>query len=189
MAELLTVNAYECCPHPLTSGEGFSCANMQHRVCVELLAAEGYGGEEAIMKVAELKGHLLDDWVARSHGWTKYLDDKNIWWWRQKVIGDTVGILQTQCDAYQPSADWNTGGQLLDDGGIFVVKSERPPGLDLEVPAYLGKRSNAPEGDGQMVGNTYLEAAMRTFVFLRFGYEVDDAPDWGVYAQPPEDRK
>ncbi len=144
------------------------------------------------MKVSDLSGHLLDDWVARSHGWTKYLDTKNIWWWREKVVDDDVGVLQTPCDSYQPSADWNSGGALLDAAGIFVFKEEIRHDNGAYVSRYTSGRSISREGvsregRGQMGGSTYLEAGMRTYVFLWFGWDVEDQPNWADYPKYPGD--
>ncbi len=130
------------------------------------------------MKVTDLKGHLLDDWVARCHGWTKYLDEKDIWWWHVNVSGDEVGILQTTCDSYQPSSDWNTGGQLLDDAGIFVMKTEPNPAIHPGTGYYSAGHAPTPAGFSNMTGETYLQAGMRFFVYLKFGSDVEDDPNW-----------
>ncbi|WP_175712173.1 phage protein NinX family protein [Burkholderia ambifaria] len=114
------------------------------------------------MKVSELTGSMLDYWVARAEG----ADD-------ERATRDAMN--------YRPSSIWSQGGPIIDREDIATWKGIGD--IIKEVPV-LTWFANAPGMEGYnakslfidvsdgMRGPTPLVAAMRAFVFMKFGEEV-----------------
>lgn len=129
------------------------------------------------MKVAELEGPLLDYWVARAGNWPRpRVDDGLCWIDVPACDGDPAGALDA---AFSPSSDWEVAGPIIEREGIGFWKGGDPEsGARGAVwDAATGCPANAietssPDGSGP----TPLIAAMRAFVQLKFGSEVEDVP-------------
>jgi hypothetical protein len=112
------------------------------------------------MKTSELEGVALDWAVAKC-----------------EFVGDLPfvsigGELRSKHDAwhYHPSTDWAQGGPIIEREGITVVCWAMRPGPDWMARLWLelnGRDSAA------FTGPTPLIAAMRCYVHLTLGDEVD----------------
>ncbi len=108
------------------------------------------------MKVAELEGAMLDYWVARAEGAT-----------------GKVNMM------FMPSTNWAQAGPIIEREGIGVWQGyDSDSRGKVEVwEAADGSPVHAIEVSGPMgEGPTPLIAAMRAYVRLKFGKEVQDTP-------------
>ncbi len=104
------------------------------------------------MRVSELKGELLDYWVAKAND------------------VEEVHVIDSHCvvnhQRWEPSIDWSQGGPIIEREGINLSHSLEP---DSEhCTAFM--RS----GRNRQKGFTPLIAAMRCYVDSKFGEEVTD---------------
>ncbi len=113
------------------------------------------------MKTAELKGTLLDYWVAKAEG----MDPQAEWlvptWnfsWRAATPRGTFTSAGTRF-----SGDWAVGGPIIEREGISLA------------PAPTGWHATWPERPNEAEGPTPLIAAMRALVAAKFGDDVSDA--------------
>ena len=112
------------------------------------------------MKVSELEGASLDQWVARAEGIeVKYSTVEQYW----RVIGNSEDL------HWAPHLDWSQAGPIIERESISLIAP------------HIGDRWEASYGstvETQAVcdGKTPLEAAMRVYVTARFGKEVFDSP-------------
>lgn len=123
------------------------------------------------MRVSNLQGELLAQWVARANGWPVEVED-----------GDDVdsplytrdehGIPQSfTVHGYWPHGNWVQGGPLIaawidtldraDDHGTYPVTADEP--------------WYASAGRASAIGPTPLIAAMRAYVASKFGDTVSDS--------------
>lgn len=118
------------------------------------------------MKVSDLSGVMLDYWVAKALG------KPNV------TIGYTRNAVETMSDervcytsgvAFRPSRVWNDGGPIIEQELCQFSKSPPMYGPKNRIEAFLGASETLRRG---AVGATYLEAAMRAFVRLKFDDEV-----------------
>jgi hypothetical protein len=127
------------------------------------------------MKVAELEGALLNYWVGRACGIdsTRLSDDGSECF----VYGGLPA--NGGMELYAPSTDWSEAGPIIEREGIGVWEGYESESHG-EVKAWEaadGSPVHAIEITGPMgKGPTPLIAAMRAFVRLKFGKEVEDAP-------------
>lgn len=110
------------------------------------------------MEVAELKGTLLDHWVARSRGLKPYTingsSDENL------MLNDESA--EFGCTTYQPSTDWATAGP--------IITRER---ISLQwINANWMAKKQFRDKSVVHCDASPLVAAMRCFVESRFGREV-----------------
>ncbi|KWK74127.1 phage protein NinX family protein [Burkholderia ubonensis] len=122
------------------------------------------------MKVSELTGALLDYWVAHAQGRrAEIVDGKAIVVRiRAGILDDNGGGTYVLRGPYQPSTRWDVGGEIIERERITVTPVYR----GAEWGAYI--RNCCYESDDvDQIGPTPLVAAMRAFVALKFGDEVD----------------
>jgi hypothetical protein len=128
------------------------------------------------VRVSELEGALLDYWVARAGNWPRpRIDDGLCWIDVPACDGDPAGALDA---AFSPSSDWEVAGPIIERTGIGFWKGSGSKGGVRAEPWEATTRSPAnaiemPAPD--VTGPTPLIAAMRAFVRLKFGDEVEDA--------------
>jgi hypothetical protein len=118
------------------------------------------------MKVAELKGALLDAWVARAEGYDVVpapTDPQGCW-------VDTGGTPFP----FRPSTDWSQGGPIIEREGIAPFKGHDCWGAEVrgESPDHW---IDTTTYDADATGPTPLIAAMRAYVASKFGEEVPDS--------------
>ncbi|KWD49686.1 hypothetical protein WL67_20825 [Burkholderia ubonensis] len=122
------------------------------------------------MKVSELTGALLDYWVAHAQGRRAEIVDGTA-----IVVRIRAGILDDNGEGtyvlrgpYQPSTRWDVGGEIIERERITVTPVHR----GTEWGAYIRNCCYESE-DPDQIGPTPLVAAMRAFVALKFGDEVE----------------
>lgn len=121
------------------------------------------------MKVAELEGVMLDLWVARAMGYSSVgaLErESNLC----VVAGDGF-----QVKDWNPSADWEQGGPIIEREHIDLRYSYSLGEWDAKINDLAWEDCSDFE-----TGSTPLQAAMRAYVASKFGNEVPDMAD----AQP-----
>jgi hypothetical protein len=125
------------------------------------------------MMVAELKGALLDYWVARACAYVAELEPDVC-----SVPGlpdelQLQGIRGGTSDIYSPSRYWEQGGPIIEREGITLCFSGNVV-ANNKWEAYTGAMQtyDGLEGDHMAVGPTPLIAAMRVYVTSKFGDEV-----------------
>jgi hypothetical protein len=118
------------------------------------------------IKVSELAGAKLDYWVAK----TEQLIPE--------VLGATCFLKEIggeyQCWPYKPSSDWSQGGPIIERESI-CVSGPGPmggPSPEYEWTSYIDTGSFGGGHHGH--GRTPLVAAMRAFVYSKFGEEVEE---------------
>jgi hypothetical protein len=111
------------------------------------------------MKVKELSGSALDEWVARAEGLTI----------RDGVEYDSEGFVSGLLKPY--STDWAHGGPIIQREGISLMActSMMPPGQ------WDGYNANNSHRTISMWGETSLEAAMRCYVASQFGKVIGES--------------
>lgn len=105
------------------------------------------------MKVSELTGAMLDEWVARAEGYSETIDG-----------GWPSYDEWAMANDWAPSTNWQDAGP--------IIERER---IDINTDVY-GWTAYIDIKD-RMFGDTALEAAMRAFVASRFGPEVPDVKE------------
>lgn len=121
------------------------------------------------MKVSELSGVDLDYWVAQAEGH------------RVRVAGDLVvfyeggddsGLKERRGPIFSPSTDWRDGGPIIEREGIVLLNYSYERGTScaflIGADSYIDVHGSDPES----AGPTHLIAAMRAYVTLKFGEEV-----------------
>lgn len=113
------------------------------------------------MKTAELKGALLDYWVAKAEGMDPQVEWLMPTWnftWRATTPRGTFTSSGTRF-----SSDWAVGGPIIERESISIA------------PSSTGWSALWPERRNEAEGPTPLIAAMRAFVASKFGEDVMDA--------------
>jgi len=107
------------------------------------------------MKVAELEGALLDYWVAKAEGFT-----------------NTFETFKASPTPYSSSQEF--GGIIIEREKITCVWL----GYHWTAGFQFEALSNYPWWHMTWMrdGDSQVQAAMRSYVFKRFGEEVEDAP-------------
>lgn len=113
------------------------------------------------MKVSELEGASLDQWVARAEG-IEVRYSKVEQYWRIIDNGDDMH--------WAPHQDWAQAGPIIEREAISLIA----PKIGERWEANLG---NTVESQVVCDGKTPLEAAMRVYVTARLGAEVNDLPE------------
>lgn len=113
------------------------------------------------MKIQELKGALLDYWVAKA-------EEKEIF-----ATDGTYYIARGRhADKYSPSSDWSQGGPIIEREKLVLM-----PWVQTNREEWASRRKDDWHKQGDpYFGPTPLTAAMRCFVASKFGEEVPDAP-------------
>lgn len=112
------------------------------------------------MKVSELEGASLDQWVARAEGIdVRYSTVEQYW----RILDTPDNLI------WEPHSDWSQAGPIIEREAISLIAPR------------IGQRWEANYGasiENQVVcdGKTPLEAAMRVYVTTKFGTEVQDTP-------------
>ena len=140
-------------------------------------------------KVSELIGKELDYAVAICRGFEGIDEDQ--WLMRD-------GIADMPLHAYTPSSDWSQAGPIIESNNITIIRcndeyltdskgyctNKRIPNWFAETSKYIGHNINESyegeymepsfiiEADG-FYGSTALIAAMRSFVALKLGDEIE----------------
>jgi hypothetical protein len=114
-------------------------------------------------KVAELIGHELDALVlvALGHCVFEIRDDRC---WRHTNDG--------QPELFEPSTRWEHGGPIIEREHIALEWEGDLVEADSRWTAGVGD-TEAPGHQGWSFGPTPLVAAMRMFVYQKFGEEVE----------------
>lgn len=121
------------------------------------------------MKTNELTGAALDWAVAKCEGATDFWFDTVATHW-VKLDGKDRALRYGWAQSYLPSTDWAQGGPIIEREGITVVCWAMRPGPDWMARLWLelNGRTSVP-----FTGPTPLIAAMRCYVHLTLGDEVD----------------
>ena len=112
------------------------------------------------MKTNELKGTLLDYWVAKAEGLGPEVEWLMPTWnfsWRAVT---ERGIFTSSGTRF--CSDWSIGGPIIERESITLT------------PSPTGWTAMWPERRNEAEGPTPLVAAMRAFVMSKFGDEVSD---------------
>lgn len=99
------------------------------------------------MKVSDLEGEKLDYWVAKAEGIVQTMGDREVW-----------------ASPFNPSVDWLHGGPIIQKHGINLSAYPLGGGVTGWCATHAGFFKT---------GNTTLLAAMRCFVSMKFGEEVE----------------
>lgn len=124
------------------------------------------------LKVAELTGAKLAEWVARAQGWRIENDEGEIVCW--DPLGGVHSFGQF---GYRPDLNWADGGPIIDIARIGLERPSNGQTVPLwrALADYTGKRKpNKFYGPEAKWGETALIAAMRAFVASKFGGTVPD---------------
>ncbi|SCX92368.1 Protein of unknown function [Nitrosospira sp. Nl5] len=112
------------------------------------------------MKVAELKGALLDYWAGKTDGKKVFI--------HACVNGAACSVHDrtqwSESSNYSPSTDWSQGGPITEREGIemfYITKGD----VKLPYACFKGLQYSGPDP---------LIAAMRCYVASKFGEEVPD---------------
>jgi hypothetical protein len=127
------------------------------------------------VKVSELEGDSLDYWALRADGW----EDDRPQDLQMKRDGQhcLVGVAPAYaCNGHQwrsPSTDWARGGIIIERERIHLEPFPDDEWMAFERADGWGE----PLEDSPLrqYGPTPLIAAMRAYVALKFGEEVEDA--------------
>jgi Protein of unknown function (DUF2591) len=115
------------------------------------------------MRVSELEGVLLDYWVAEAEGMLRMMP----------------GTMEFRLGGYSPSTKWREGGPIIEREGIGIWKgydSERSGKVEVWEASTINPVSAIEAQGPQVRGPTPLVAAMRAYIRLKFGEEVEDEP-------------
>jgi hypothetical protein len=124
------------------------------------------------MKVAELEGALLAQWVARANGWTVEVEDPDE---EDSPLycRDENGIPQSFTEhGYWPHVNWAQSGPIIEREQIAIES------MDHHTPGSAWTaivRGIFDYGAGGIEGQTPLIAAMRAYVASIYGDEVPDS--------------
>lgn len=125
------------------------------------------------MKVSELTGSQLDEWVGKALGWHKHFHSDGRWEWHGPAgTDDELDVLAAQ--HWAPSANWDDAGDLIESviGGLFQMNNQKEGWCahihDRKADGSLGSIT------ARGYGPTPLVAAMRAFVTAVFGDTVPD---------------
>lgn len=127
------------------------------------------------MKVAELEGHLLAEWVARANDWKVERDGDHPG--AELICWDDAGIPHSFGEyGYRPDLKWEQGGPIIEREKIAIAHFSNE--LDATKPKQW--RAQIVDGEGYFTsldlmyeGDTALIAAMRAYVASKFGDTVD----------------
>lgn len=122
------------------------------------------------MKVAELEGAQLDQWVARAEGKCYTTNPGK---WGNALVNDLgrLSIAKNSWDCaryFEPSSNWTHGGPIVEREGISPMRWEISSD-DGTVWSARNLRATI-----HMNGPTPLIAAMRVYVASKYGEEVSD---------------
>lgn len=120
------------------------------------------------MKVSELEGAQLDQWVARAEG---KCFTTNPGKWGNALINDLgrLSIAKNSWDCaryFEPSSNWTHGGPIIEREGISPMRWEIPSD---DGTVWSARNLHATV---HMSGPTPLIAAMRVYVASKFGDEI-----------------
>ena len=123
------------------------------------------------MKVSELTGPLLREWVARANGWKVERDgddaEATFICWDDKGEPFSFGEF-----GYCPDKNWAQGGLIIDREQI-TIRAE----LYGAVLVYFARAGLIRSRRKEYRGETHLIASMRAFVASKYGDTVPDDPE------------
>lgn len=125
-------------------------------------------GEVRKVRVADLTGAQLDYWVAKAE------DEYSAW--IDPARGCVLALDDDHTVRFCPSTDWEQGGRIIERERISLLNEGSDWEAVLDWSTMFGERACVI---GQ-IGPTSLIAAMRAFVFSKFGKEVVAAPPVGA---------
>ena len=117
------------------------------------------------MKTSELTGAQLDWAVAKAEGIELYSGPRD-----SNPAYKANWVRRKHGDLFQPSTDWAQGGPIIEREGIVVDLRKEYGWIAAREFWYL---ENKEDHDLCSTGETYLIAAMRCYVALKLGDEVD----------------
>lgn len=129
------------------------------------------------MKVAELTGEPLDRYVALAAGfkqvgaiWDAPVD------WRPSGHTDDDGLrfYSYPVSAWKPSTDWAHGGPIIELERIHVCPLSKHEMLGEHAGWWSAKAQGAPLAAVMQYDPSPLVAAMRAYVSIKFGDEVEE---------------
>lgn len=123
-------------------------------------------------KTSELTGVLLDAAVAMAEGMERHACNGLDYWWASGLDEgwrSNPSCAHERVEWFTPSTDWTTGGPLIERERVHVAPLFDEPGWRASMAFSLPGR----DGSNTEVGDTPLIAAMRAYVFSRFGEEVE----------------
>ena len=125
-------------------------------------------------KVSTLEGALLDAAVAKAWGLDYAINDEGGEAWCS-VRGGPNALHHWTIDAFNPSANWQDGGPLIERERIEIaIAADDPVTWSAEIAEWVGGwRTEHLRIRGAGNGPTPLIAAMRAFVASKRGEEVE----------------
>jgi hypothetical protein len=123
------------------------------------------------MRVSELSGALLAEWVARANGWKVERDgddeEAGLICWDGNGEPFSFGEL-----GYRPDLNWAQGGPLLDKFDVAFLRGAATG----EICAFIGPVGPSEFDEDWMTGPDRLIAAGRAIVASVYGDTVPDEP-------------
>lgn len=122
------------------------------------------------MNVAQLSGAQLDYWVARASGLAVQLDGDRVVIERVRfgVLDGSVEPWFVSWGPFSPSTNWADGGPIIQRERICISPHDRGEAWGAWITSSCYE-SNDPDARGE----TPLIAAMRAYVSVKFGKEVN----------------
>lgn len=108
-------------------------------------------------KVAELSGRDLDLWVSHAEAIEAFSDGRKVY------------NMDDEMRHYHPTEDWSIAGPIIEREHILCGMAPSGEWAAFRNTAITGE-ALAP----RHYGKNYLEAAMRCYVAIKFGDEVDE---------------
>jgi len=126
------------------------------------------------MKTAELEGALLDLWVARAEGMDRVPHE-----WGTASINELgrLSVARNRWNGaryFEPHRKWQDAGPIIEREKLMIQPK-------LENGEWFGEWRSVclswkDRTHSDVTGSTPLEAAMRCYVWAKFGEEVVDKP-------------
>jgi len=121
------------------------------------------------MKTSGLTGAALDWAVAKCEGATNFRYDTVATYW-VTLDGKDRALSEGWAQSFCPSTDWAQGGPIIEREGITVVCWAKRPDSNWMAQIWIEPNVRSSHA---CTGPTPLIAAMRCYVHIKLGDEVD----------------